>query len=79
MNLWSLTPKYSIEFLIKTVGVDRCIFGSECPGVGAVVDPETGRPMDDLVPIVEKFDFLSDEDKHALFEGNARKVFNLNK
>jgi len=69
----------SIEFLIKTVGVDRCIFGSECPGVGAVVDPETGRQMDDLVHIVEKFDFLSNEDKHVLFEENARKVFNLNK
>jgi OH-DDVA meta-cleavage compound hydrolase len=67
----------SIELLIKTVGVDRCLFGEECPGIGAVVDPETGRQMDELRPYVEAFDFLSDADRQMILEGNARRVFRL--
>lgn len=70
------TPE-AIAFLIRTVGVDRCIFGAECPGVGAVIDPETGHQMDDTRPFIEGFDWLSDADRHALFEGNARRVFRL--
>lgn len=67
----------SIEFLIKTVGYDRCLFGTECPGVGAVVDPLTARHMDDLVPVVRSFGFLTEQEKEAVFSGNAKRVFNL--
>lgn len=70
------TPE-SIEFLIKTVGVDRCLFGSECPGVGAVVDPVTNRQVDDLVPVINSFDFITAQEKEALFSGNAKKIFKL--
>ena len=45
--------------------------------LGSTVDPETGRTRDDIKPIIERFDWLSEEDKHAIFEGNARKVFGL--
>ena len=28
----------ALRLLIKTVGVDRCLFGTECPGIGSSVD-----------------------------------------
>src|SRR5262249_22561299 len=67
----------ALELLIKTVGADRCLFGSECPGVGSAVDPDTGETMDNIRPHLEKFDWLSQADRDKIFSGNARKVFNL--
>jgi OH-DDVA meta-cleavage compound hydrolase len=72
-----LYSEEALRLLIKTVGVDRCLFGAECPGVGSTVDPATGRTRDDIKPIIESFDWLSDQDRHAIFEGNARRVFGL--
>jgi OH-DDVA meta-cleavage compound hydrolase len=66
-----------LRLLIETVGVDRCLYGAECPGVGSSVDPKTGRTFDDIVPVIKKFDWLSEADKAAIFEGNARRVFNI--
>lgn len=67
----------ALRLLIKTVGVDRCLFGAECPGVGSAIDPETGRTLDHIAPHIAGFDWLSDEDKRAIFSGNATKVFKL--
>jgi OH-DDVA meta-cleavage compound hydrolase len=67
----------ALELLIKTVGADRCLFGSECPGVGSVVDPDTGETMDHIRPHIEKFDWLPQADREKIFAGNARKVFKL--
>jgi predicted TIM-barrel fold metal-dependent hydrolase len=67
----------ALELLIKTVGPDRCLFGSECPGVGSTIDPDTGETMDHIRPHIEKFGWLSAGDKEKIFAGNARKVFNL--
>ena len=60
------------------MGADRCLFGSECPGVGSAVNPETGRTFDDIRGLIEGFEWLSPQDKYQIFEGNAKKVFNLN-
>jgi 4-oxalmesaconate hydratase len=79
-NLYYDTVLYSEEalrLLIKTVGADRCLFGAECPGVGSTIDPKTGRTRDDVKPMIDSFDWLSAEDKHAIFEGNARRVFGI--
>lgn len=70
------TPE-ALELLIRMVGVERCLFGSECPGVGSHVHPETGHQMDHIAPCINAFDWLSATDKQAIFEDNARKVFNL--
>lgn len=79
-NLYYDTVLYSEEalrLLIKTVGADRCLFGAECPGVGSTIDPKTGRTRDDVKPMIDSFDWLSAADKHAIFEGNARRVFGI--
>jgi 4-oxalmesaconate hydratase len=79
-NLYFDTVLYSEEalrLLIKTVGADRCLFGAECPGVGSTIDPQTGRTRDDVAPMIQGFDWLSEADKKAIFEDNARRVFNL--
>lgn len=70
------TPE-AIEFLIRTVGADRCLFGSECPGTGSVFDPVQGRQMDDLKAHIDRFEWLSDTDRRTIYEGNARRLFKL--
>jgi predicted TIM-barrel fold metal-dependent hydrolase len=72
-----LYNRASIELLVRTVGADRCVFGEECPGIGAVVDPETGRQMDELRPHVEALEFLSADERQMILEGNARRLFRL--
>ena len=80
-NLYFDTVLYSEEslrLLIKTVGVDRCLFGAECPGVGSTIDPETGRTRDDIAPWIQGFDWLTDQDKASILADNARDLFGLN-
>ena len=72
-----LYSKDSLELLFKTVGVDRCLFGTERPGVGTVLDPRTGRWLDETRYTIEAIDWLTDADKKMIFEDNAKKVFNL--
>lgn len=67
----------SLELLLKTVGPDRCLFGTEKPGSGSTPDPETGRDLDDLKPVLEAMAFLSDDNRRKIFEENARRLFNL--
>ncbi len=67
----------SIELLLKAVGTDRVLFGSEKPGTGSAKDPETGRWYDDIKLLIEDIEWLSDEQRSALFEGNARALFAL--
>lgn len=73
----TLYTQDAIELLIKTVGVDQCLLGSECPGTGSVDNPDTGRKHDDVVSYINNIDFLSDEDRDKVFYKNAMKVFNL--
>ena len=68
----------ALRLLIKTMGVERCLFGTECPGVGSSVDPESGRSMDNVRPMIDKIEWLSAEEKQKIFCDNARAVFKLN-
>lgn len=77
-QLWFDTVLYnpeSLELLLRVVGPDRCLFGTETPGIGSAWDEGAGRYLDDLKPVVEGIGWLSDEQRHAIFEGNARQVF----
>ena len=72
-----LYSKEAMELLIKVIGPDNLLFGSECPGVGSSINPETGETFDRIAPIIQGFDWLSDEDKTKIFEGNARRLYKL--
>ena len=79
-NIWYDTVLYSagaLELLFKTVGADRCLFGTERPGVGTVLDPRTGKWLDETRYIIEGFDWLSADEKKLIFEDNAKKLFKL--
>jgi 4-oxalmesaconate hydratase len=65
----------SVEFLIKTIGVDNVLFASEMIGGVQAIDPDTGRWFDDTKPYVDGIDWLSDEDKNKIFETNVQKVY----
>lgn len=67
--------KASMQLLFDVVGADRCCFGTERPGSGGGIDPESGRPMDDLKPVIESIVTLTDSERNALFCGNARALF----
>lgn len=79
-NIYYDTVLYSsdsLALLIKTVGADRCLFGTERPGVGTVKDPRTGKWLDETRYLIEAFDWLSDADKKLIFSENAKKLFKL--
>jgi predicted TIM-barrel fold metal-dependent hydrolase len=76
-NLFYDTCGYDLVFLeaaIRQRGVGRMVFGSEAPGSGRAVRPETGRTSDDLVPVISDFDFLSEDDKKKIFNENPARV-----
>ncbi|MGH7888534.1 MAG: amidohydrolase family protein, partial [Candidatus Binatia bacterium] len=77
-NLYYDACCYDVHYLeaaIKQRGVDQMLFGSESPGSGGAVRPETGKPSDDLVPVIDSLGFLSAEDKLKIFQKNPLKVF----
>ena len=63
----------SLELLFKVVTPDRCLFGSERPGAGSKPNPRTGRWYDDVKPLIEEMDWLSDEEKAGSWEGMRRR------
>ena len=65
----------SVELLLKMIGPDHCLFGTDRPANGDTVDPENGHPFNDIKWYIEKIPWLTDEDRHKIFEGNARKLF----
>jgi OH-DDVA meta-cleavage compound hydrolase len=69
------TPQ-ALRLLIETVGPEQCLFGTECPGVGSVVDPQTGETMDHIAPLIERLELTRTERK-LIFEDNARRLFKL--
>lgn len=80
-NLFFDTCAYDPFFLgaaIRQRGVDRMVFGSEVPGSGSgVLNPQTGKPSDDVLAMLDHFDFLDEEDRLKMVHDNPRKVFPL--
>lgn len=77
-KLWFDTVVLSetgLDTLFREVGPDRCLFGTEKPGIGSSTDPETGEDYDDVRPKIERLGWLSEEQKRLIFEGNFRKVY----
>lgn len=77
-KLYFDTCNYSpdaLDFQLRTLGVDNCLFGTERPGTGTIRCKQTGRDFDDLKPAIEAISWLTPADKHKIFEGNCRKIF----
>jgi predicted TIM-barrel fold metal-dependent hydrolase len=64
-----------LEAAIKQRGIDQILFGTESPGSGGAIRPETGKPSDDMIPMIDGLGFLSAEDKLKIFQKNPLRVF----
>jgi 4-oxalmesaconate hydratase len=64
-----------VELLTKVVPTSNVMFGSEMIGAVRGRDPNTGNYFDDTKRYVDACEALSDADRHAIYEGNARRVY----
>lgn len=67
--------KDALELLFKVVGPDRVLFATENPGTGSALNPKTGRNFDDLKPVIESIDFLTEKDRQNIFECNCARLY----
>lgn len=65
----------SLELLIRLVGPERVLFGTEVPGSGSPVNPDTGRSYDDLLPLIQSIAWLEDAERDCILSGNARALY----
>jgi 4-oxalmesaconate hydratase len=63
-----------IDLLFEVIDIENILFGSEMVGAVRGIDPETGHYFDDTRRYVDALD-LTDEDRHKVYEGNARRVY----
>ena len=75
----NLYNKEALDYCFQICGPDRVMFGTENPGSGTAIHPETGKQTDDLAPVIDEIEWLSAEDKKNIFEDNARRVFTKGK
>ncbi|MEG1681288.1 MAG: amidohydrolase family protein, partial [Stenotrophomonas sp.] len=64
-----------VELLTKVVPTSNVLFGSEMIGAVRGTDPNTGHYFDDTKRYLDACTALSDADRLAIFEGNARRVY----
>lgn len=78
-NLFFDTCAYDPQFLgaaIKQRGVARMAFGTEVPGSGSdLMNPVIGKPVDDVLAILESFDFLNDQERTQIVHDNPLRMF----
>jgi predicted TIM-barrel fold metal-dependent hydrolase len=78
-NLFFDTCAYDPHFLaaaLRQRGVDRMVFGTEVPGSGSHLrNPDTGRPVDDVLALLDRLDFITDEERIRIVYDNPRRVF----
>jgi len=77
-NLYFDTCVYhqpGINLLTEVIPVKNILFASEMIGAVRGIDPETGHYYDDTNRYVEATQNLTAEEKHQIYEGNARRVF----
>ena len=63
-----------INLLAEVIETKNILFGSEMVGAVRGIDPTTGHYFDDTKRYVDALP-ISDDQRHAIFEGNARRVF----
>ena len=63
-----------VNLLAEVIDSKNILFGSEMVGAVRGIDPQTGHYFDDTKRYVDALP-IDDDRKHAIFEGNARRVF----
>tara|TARA_Y100001001_G_scaffold91236_1_gene89047 strand:+ start:425 stop:1450 length:1026 start_codon:yes stop_codon:yes gene_type:complete len=63
-----------IDLLADVIENKNILFGSEMVGAVRGIDPQTGHYFDDTKRYVDALD-ISEDERRAIFEGNARRVF----
>ena len=63
-----------IDLLADVIETKNILFGSEMVGAVRGIDPQTGHHFDDTKRYVDALP-IGDEARHAIYEGNARRVF----
>jgi len=63
-----------INLLAEVIDSKNILFGSEMVGAVRGIDPSTGHFFDDTRRYIDALD-IGEADRHAIFEGNARRVF----
>ena len=63
-----------VDLLANVIETKNILFGSEMVGAVRGIDPTTGQYFDDTKRYVDALP-VSDEQRHAIFEGNARSVY----
>jgi 4-oxalmesaconate hydratase len=63
-----------IDLLAEVIDTKNILFGSEMVGAVRGIDPTTGQYFDDTKRYVDALP-VTDAERHAIFEGNARRVF----
>ena len=71
-------PKPIEENEVIDNGENELDFGTEAPGAGSGAKrPGSGRPADDILPVIQSFDWLTEAEKLDIFHNNAKKFFPL--
>ncbi|WP_019448862.1 amidohydrolase family protein [Cupriavidus sp. BIS7] len=63
-----------IDLLTHVIPTKNVLFASEMIGAVRGIDPETGHHYDDTRRYIDQA-ALSDEERHQIYEGNARRVY----
>ena len=63
-----------VNLLAEVIESKNILFGSEMVGAVRGIDPQTGFYFDDTKRYVDALP-ISEDQRHAIFEGNARRVF----
>ena len=64
-----------IDLLTTVIPVKNILFASEMIGAVRGIDPYTGHYFDDTKRYIDGAINISSDDRYAIFEGNARRVF----
>ena len=63
-----------IDLLARVIETKNILFGSEMVGAVRGIDPQTGQFFDDTKRYIDALP-ITPEQRHAIFEGNVRRVF----
>jgi predicted TIM-barrel fold metal-dependent hydrolase len=79
-GLYFDTCAYDADYLrvaFKQRGIERFAFGTEAPGAGNVINPETGKRSDDMLPLFESMKEITADQKRMLYYDNPKMLFPL--